>query len=65
MRQFSIRKPTDDTIQRINNDLLITDWTYLHKLTTNMAYESFNKKLLEIMDIHVPLKLTWWPIKTF
>ena len=34
----------------------MTDWTDLHQLTTNMVYESFNKKLIEIMDKHAPLK---------
>ena len=43
--------------QQINTDLLNTDWTYLHQLTTNMAYESFNKKkLIEITDKHASLK---------
>ena len=34
----------------------MTDWTHLHQLTKNMAYESFSKKLIEIMDKHAPLK---------
>ena len=34
----------------------MTDCTDLHQLTTNMAYESFNKKLIEIMGKHAPLK---------
>ena len=34
----------------------MTDWTDLHKLSTKMAYESFNKKLIEIMDKHAPVK---------
>ena len=34
----------------------MADWTNLHQLTTNMAYESFNKMLIEIMDKHAPLK---------
>ena len=34
----------------------MTDWNDLHQLTTNMAYESFNKKLIEIMDKHAPLR---------
>ena len=34
----------------------MTDCTALHQLTTNMAYESFNKKVIEIMNKHAPLK---------
>ena len=30
MRQFSTRKLTDDAIQLINTDWLMTDWTDLH-----------------------------------
>ena len=56
MRQFSTRKLTNNAIQQINADLLMTDWTDLHQLTTIMAYKSFNKKLNEIMDKHAPLK---------
>ena len=45
MRQFSTRKHSDDAIQQINTDLLMTDWNDLHQLTTDMPYESFNKML--------------------
>ena len=58
MRQFSTRKLTEHSIQQINSDLLMTDWTHPHQLTTNMAYECFNKKLFEIMDKHAPVKPT-------
>ena len=34
----------------------MTDWIDLHQLTTNMEYESLNKKLTEIKDKHAPLK---------
>ena len=34
----------------------MTDWTNLHQLTSNMACESCNKKLIEIMDKHAPFK---------
>ena len=45
MRQFSTRTLFYDGIQQINTELLMTDWTDLHQLTSNMAYESLNKKL--------------------
>ena len=34
----------------------MTESIDLHQLTTNMADESFNKKIIEIMDKHSPLK---------
>ena len=37
MRQFSTRKLTDDAIQGIKTDFLMTDWTDLNQLTSNMA----------------------------
>ena len=65
MRQFSTRKLTDDVIQQINTELLMTDWTDLHQLTTNTAYESFNKKIIEIIDKHGPLNTHMVANKTF
>ena len=34
----------------------MTDWTDIHQSTTNMAYKSFSKNLIELMDKHEPLK---------
>ena len=54
MRQFRTRNHTDDAIEQINTDLLMTDWTDLHQLTTNMAHNFFNRMFIVIMDKHPP-----------
>ena len=53
---FSCRKLDNNNMKLITEDLAKRDFTFIHTLSVDNAYENFTKLLTDIIDIHAPIK---------
>ena len=54
--EFECRSLSKDRLHEINNLLLTTDWTTLHKDNVNIAFSEFQNRVENCIDIIAPIK---------